>query len=420
MSAQALVRVGEPLDLYYCDKDNAKKQAIPVSYDTRYSQNLTNLSQGVSVFTIPPNQGVRHCVVVLGYSAAALAAQTGNYALEQGWGYNAIRQISFRIGGSSQYFLSGTQLLQRNLRLTRTKNQRDSLLSLGGQQCYAAAAGAGSGDFATAQYAYIPISIWAAPGEDALGLPLPTDLLSQQVQVTVELNPNTSFWSACPAWAGSACSPPASFTTGYFQIEQLTMDDRGMALANRVNMADHMYTMPLPTFDQQEFQSQLLNTATDQPVVLSGFRAGEVKKVVAFLTNNDDTVNKQLWYAPASVTMLYAGQVYPQYQNGSSAIWNLLDGTAPAAVSQSKLNNAAGAWTTPSSVLSTWAELPFSQPQGSDYEADILVHGKMITNGIVNLQVTPPFANTNGWTLHIIYVYNCAVGFSKGSADLIF
>lgn len=54
MSAQALVRVGEPLDLYYCDKDNAKKQAIPVSYDTRYSQSLTNLASGVSVLTIPP------------------------------------------------------------------------------------------------------------------------------------------------------------------------------------------------------------------------------------------------------------------------------------------------------------------------------------------------------------------------------
>ncbi len=414
MSAQALVRVGEPLDLYYCDKDNAKKQAIPVSYDTRYSQTLTNLASGVSVLTIPPNQGVRHCIAVVGYSAAALAGQTGNYALEQGWGYNAIKQVSFRIGGSSQYFLSGTQLLQRNMRLTRTKNQRDSILSLGGQQCYTTA------DFATAQYAYIPISIWAAPGEDALGLPLATDLLSQQVQVTVELNPPSSFWSACPAWGGAACSPPPAFTTGYFQIEQLTMDDRGMALANRVNMSDHMYTMPLPSFDQQEFTSQLLPTATDQPVVLSGFRAGEVTKVVAFLTNNDDTINQQLWVKPAAITMLYAGQKYPEYLNGSSAIWNLLDGTAPSAVSQSKLNNSAGAWAAPTSVLSEWVELPFAQPQGADYEADILVHGKMITNGIVNLQVTPPYANSLGWTLHVIYVYNCCVGFSKGSADLIF
>jgi len=421
MSAQALVRVGSPLDLYYCDKDNAKKQVIPVQYDTRFSQNLTNLTSGVSVFLIPPNQGIRHCVVVLGYSAASLAGQTGQYALEQGWGYNAIKQISFRIAGSSQYYLSGTQLLQRNLRLTRTKNQRDSLLQLGGQQCYDAPSGAGTGDFATDQFAYIPLSIWAAPGEDELGLPLPSDLLAQQIQLTVELNPSSAFWSACPAWGGTTCTPPSAFTTGYFQIEQLQMDDRGMALANRVNMADHMYTMPLPTFDQQEVTQQIGNDSTvSYPVVLSGFRMGEVKKIVAFMTNNDDTINTQYWYSPKNVTMLYAGQIYPQYLNSSGEIWNLLDGTAPSAVSQSKLNNSGGAWTTPTSVLSKWVELPFAQPQGSDYEADILVHGRMITNGIVNLQVTPPFTNSAGFTLHIIYVYNCALAFSKGSADLVF
>lgn len=416
MSAQALVRVGEPIDLYYSDHENAKKQAIPVSYDTRYSQNMTNLSAGVSVFTIPPNQGVRHCVITLGYNAAALAGQTGNYALEQGWGYNAIKQVSFRIGGSSQYFLTGQQLLQRNMRLTRTKNQRDSLVTLGGQTVYAPA------QFGVAQFAYVPISIWAAPGEDELGLPLPTDLLSQQVQITVELNSPSNFWAECPSWAGTACVPPASLTTGYFQIEQLTMDDRGMALANRVNMAENMYSMPLPSFDQQEFTSQLPNSVTDTPVVLSGFRAGEVKKVVVWLTNNDDAANPLNWYKPSSITMLYAGQVYPQYTNGSSAIWNLLDGTAPSAVSQALLtpSTPAGSWATPTSSLSEWVELPFSQPSGSDYEADILVHGKMITNGIVNLQVTPPFANASGFTLHVIYVYNCTLGFSKGSCDLIF
>jgi hypothetical protein len=48
-----------------------------------------------------------------------------------------------------------------------------------------------------------------------------------------------------------------------------------------------------------------------------------------------------------------------------------------------------------------------------------------ITNGIINLTVTPPtVAGTEGaaniWTLHVIYVYNCTLGFSKGTADLIF
>ena len=176
-SSQALVRVGEPLDMYYTDHENAKKQAIPVEYDTRYSQAFSNPNAGVSVFTLPPNQGVRHVLIVVGYSASQIASATagGVGALERGWGYKAISQISFRIGGSSQYFLSGQQLLARNLRLCRTKEQRNSILSLGGQQV-GGIPGSPTTATSVAQYAYIPVSIWAAPGEDELGVPLPTDL----------------------------------------------------------------------------------------------------------------------------------------------------------------------------------------------------------------------------------------------------
>ena len=415
MSAQALVRVGVPRDLYYSDADNCKKQAIPVEYNTRYSQDFSNKTSGVSVFVIPPNQGCKHVIVVLGYNAATITAQNGANALERGWGYNAVQQISFRIGGSSQYFLTGAQLLARNLRLVRTQNQRDALLSLGGNECKLAA------DFDVAQYAYIPISIWTSPGDDELNVPLPTDLLSQQVQVTVQLNPSASFWNVNPN-ATTPVAIPTTFDTAYFQIEQFEMKDRSMALANRVNMADHMYSMPLPTFDQQEVLIQLAASASVQQAVLTGFRSGEVKKLQIWLTDNADPANSQLWYAPAAVSMLFAGLVYPAYNNGSSAIWNLLDGTAPAAVNQSKLAySAPGAGSTwvSTPVLSQWAELPFAQPTGSDYEAELLVHGKEITNGIVNLQVLTPDA-TKSYTMHVVYVYNCTLGFSKGTAELIF
>ena len=46
----------------------------------------------------PWGNGLKHVVISLGYNAASLAAQIGNNALPQGWGYNAIQQISFRIG----------------------------------------------------------------------------------------------------------------------------------------------------------------------------------------------------------------------------------------------------------------------------------------------------------------------------------
>lgn len=423
-SSQALVRVGEPLDMYYTDHENAKKQAIPVEVDTRYSQAFSNPNAGVSVFTLPPNQGVRHVLIVVGFSAAQVTDATagGVGALERGWGYSAINQISFRIGGSSQYFLSGDQLLARNLRLCRTKEQRNSILSLGGQQV-GGVPGSPTVATTTAQFAYIPVSIWAAPGEDELGVPLPTDLLSQQVQITCELAPPSSYWYINTT--GSAPVIPTGFATAYFQVEQLQMKDRGMALANRINMNDHMYSMPLPSFDQQEvvFSAQAPGAGAVVPYVLTGFRAGEVKKIQIWLApagsvaSSSAQPNSLLWVKPAAAEILYAGQKYSTYLDGSSAMWNLLDGTAPAAVDQSSLAISSTGWTSTSS-LSQWVELPFAQPTGSDYQADILVHGKEITNGIVNLNLTFPDGGT--YDLHVVYVYNCTVGFSKGSAELIF
>ena len=410
--------------MYYTDHDNAKKQAIPVEYDTRYSQAFSNPNAGVSVFTLPPNQGVRHVLIVLGYSAAQITAATagGVGVLARGWGYSAISQISFRIGGSSQYFLSGEQLLARNLRLCRTKEQRNSILSLGGQQV-GGIPGSPTSATTTAQYAYIPVSIWAAPGEDELGVPLPTDLLSQQVQVTCQLNTPSTYW--CINTTGSAPVLPTGFSTAYFQVEQLQMKDRGMALANRINMNDHMYSMPLPTFDQQEvvFSAQAPGAGVTVPYVLTGFRAGEVKKIQVWLEPAGSVAsasfqpNSLLWVKPAAIELLYAGLKYSTYLDGSSAMWNLLDGTAPAAVDQSQLAISSTGWTS-TSALSQWVELPFAQPTGSDYEADVLVHGKEITNGICNMNLTFPDAGT--YNVHIIYVYNCTIGFSKGSAELIF
>lgn len=86
MSSQALAHIGELRDLYYADPANVKKQAIPVEYNTRFTQQFSNLSTGTSVFTIPPQNGLRHVVIVLKYAASALADQSGQYVLPRGWG----------------------------------------------------------------------------------------------------------------------------------------------------------------------------------------------------------------------------------------------------------------------------------------------------------------------------------------------
>lgn len=52
-SSHALLRVGEQEDLYYSDPANCKKQAIPVEYNTRFTQEFSNKTAGTSVFIIP-------------------------------------------------------------------------------------------------------------------------------------------------------------------------------------------------------------------------------------------------------------------------------------------------------------------------------------------------------------------------------
>ena len=50
----AFTDLGATEDLYYIDSTNCKVEAIPVEYNTRFSQNLTNLASGSSTFIIPP------------------------------------------------------------------------------------------------------------------------------------------------------------------------------------------------------------------------------------------------------------------------------------------------------------------------------------------------------------------------------
>jgi hypothetical protein len=421
-STQALIRVGKLEDLYYADEDNTKVESVPVSYNTRYTQNMNNLSAGTNVFTIPPGNGLKHVVIVLGYNASTINGQLGAQALPRGWGYKALSLVSFRVGGSSQYFMTGEQLLNRALMQCRTQTQRDAILSLGGNECKVAS------DFDVDQFAYIVVPIWCSPSADGLNVPLPADLLSQQVQVTAQLAPASSWWTPALGGVGApaAVALPTAFDVGYFQVEQLIMNDRGMSLSNKANLDEEMYTMPLVSFSQQELTFPLAASASDQQITLTGFRSGECRKIVMWMTKDSDAANSiGLWYSPKNATILYAGEIFAQYNNGVGQLFNLLDSTAPSLVSQSALSPsttagiAAGTAFTSAPQASRWLELPFGTPTGCDYEAEVLAHGKEILNGVVNAIINTGDA-ASAYTLHVQYIYNASITFSRGSADFIF
>jgi hypothetical protein len=434
MSAQALsILEAGKADTYYADDRSGLVQAIPVELNYRYRQDFQNLTAGVNTLIIPPGNGLRCPVIVLEYSQAAIQTSsgvnnTGAYALAKGWGYQALKQVSWRVGGSSQFFLSGAQLLAKNLRMCRTQSQRQAILDLGGAQCLVQA------DFQKNQRAYIPLPFWCPPASDGITLPLPGDLLSQQTVITAELNPPSAYWVANRNPSGAQTGfVPSGLSTAYFRVEQLVMNDKSMSLGAMYDMSEKSYSMPV-VFDQQEQVITGLTPTTDpQSVVLTGFRAGEVREIQIWLEDTTpaavasaSTGVVQRFYAPDAIQCLYAGTIFADFQKGESRIWNLIDGTAPNVVDTLDLvqpGAVAGA-ITQVAAKSEWVSLPFAQRTGDDYEAEVLTHGKEITNGIVNLTVSLPDAGVvsgaSKYRLHAVYVYNSALNFSRGTADYFF
>ena len=317
-------------------------------------------------------------------------------------------------------FLSGQQLLQAALRKCPNASSRDDLFNLGGT---AAAAGAGAaGDFAVRQRAYIwlplPHTIPTAEGKLP---PLPTDLLTQQVQVTCELYPIASIFSAA---AGATGTAPTSLSTAEFQVQQVIMDDQSSLLARRVDMTTHALSYPIE-FTQQESVIPLAN-AVGQSVSLTGFRSGEVRNIQCWITKDGDTSgnikNPWKWYAPEDVVMTYAGEIFARFDRGSAALWNLVNGRQSPAVNEVLVADAGGgacSITTP--FLGRWLELPFAQTYDPLTAHSMYTAGKPITNGIVQLQFNLPqdLAAAADLKLHVSYNYNGVLTFSQGTCDYV-
>ena len=419
VSVQEMVRPGRADDLYYYDGANNVKQAWATTQNTKYVQQFANTTGGSSVFTIPPQNGIQDVVLSFQMNTCPTVSGTGDLALPQAWGYALIKQVSFRYGGSSQYFLSGDQILQNAIRRQSSRSTVDDLVALGGNYATNLASSWGG----SAQNAYVVLTLpHNIPTGTGKAHPFPTDLLTQQVQITVELNTPQSIAVTATGGSTPASAANVSLASATFQVQQVMLNNQGDALARRVDMATNAYAFPCE-FVQQVQRINLVSSATTQPVVLTGFRSGEVKAIHMWLTNSDDTADSVnympfKWYQPTNVQMLYAGDVYARYDNGVSQLFNLINGTKGSAFNGQTLTSGGGAITN-TAGLSYWTELPFAQTFLDEDAHHVLVHGKPITNGIVNLQLQTPTAAST-WVLNVSYIYNSTLLMSQGPADFVF
>jgi hypothetical protein len=400
-SVQQSIRPGSMVDTFYYGDTNLQKQAYPCVTNTRFVQQFTNLGAGSSQFVISPNQGVSDIVIEL-QMGNLVGANTG-LALPNGWGYSLVNRVSVRYGSSAQYFWSGQQMLLENLYDCETGTKRDEVLSLGGNFTVGAAI---SGARAYL-YLKLPHNSVRAEGKP---LPFPSDLLVQPIVITVELfSPATAFYVGT---GGSLASAPAQLASAQLQVKQEVMSDSADLLARRVDMNSHAYTFPLMYFAQQEVQVRCPGGGA-QSVNLTGFRAGEVRSVLLWLTKDTDTP-QYLWYPITNAVLTYNGEIFSRFDNNSSQLWALTGDSKSALVNTTQV----AADLSVAARQNTWVELPFAQINAA-YDRELkLVHGKPILNAVVQLTFNCP--DTANYTLHAMYVYNASLLCSRGSSEYIF
>lgn len=415
-NVQESVRLGVCMDLYYYGERNSMKQCYPTTVNNKFFQAFTSLGAGSSQFLFSPNQGLTDVIVSMSLPPAS--SVSGGYvgcALNRGWAYSAINQVNWRYAGSSQYYVTGQQMLVANLRECNDATSRDFLFQLGGAECLQVSDFAGDNLNA---YAYINLPHSTPNGDGQKLLPLPTDLLTQPVIITLIMNPIQTIFSTL-----SGATPPTALSYGSFQVKQVMFNDAGDMLSRREDMNVKAYSYPI-TFYQQEYTQQVAgSTVNPIQLNLTGFRSGQVRCILMWLTRNSDiggaVQNPFAYQLPSNITMTYNGDIIYLSQGSNSLMWDLVSSRQWPGVSNSYITTAGGGTSfTSVPVNSYYVTLPFAQHHDQVSGTNTLVNGKAISNAIVNLSFTTP--ENVAYTAHFTYVYNSTLLFNRGSTDYVF
>lgn len=418
-AVQSAITPGEHFDNYYASEETTKKTAYSTLMDNRFTVALTSLSAGsTSVINFNPDQGMSDIVLTLQLPVTSQSVSYTNAGLDAGWGYRAIKQLGIRIGGSSLYYWSGRQLAVEAVAECEDSVKRDQLFALGGRASVNCATDFASGGDVALRTAYVYVKCpWNSPSQQEKPVVLPTDLLTQPVQILIELAPMSEVFSSA---GGTVSGLPSAYQTGEVCFRQVHLQDASMLLARRENMNEKAYSLPLRYFSQTAFQAPVPAQADNgQPIQinLTGFRAGQLDDMLLFLVKNSDLADGHgLVFQPmSSVRVLVNGLVYYDARNGSADMWALLDRKTSA--SWNYAYNNAGSLV--SAAQSPFVQIPFAQKFDVLTGESAVEGGFPIMNSIVNLSFTVPEADT-AYTLFAVYRYASNLLFSKGSCEYIF
>jgi hypothetical protein len=416
-------------DEYYPGEGNTELQCFPTLVDNRFYASLPSLSQGsTNTIIFNPDEGLSDIVLTLQLPAPGGAVTYAGWAFPQNWGASMVTQVALRIGGSALYYFTGDQIFIDTLTDCESSDKKQAVADYSGGLVQ----GAGLGDLSkrtASVYLKMPFNTISALQKQ---LPLPTDLLTQPVQILVTFNSfqNVAFWYG--AGAKNLATLPVAFSSAQVNFRKTTMQSSEHLLARRENMLTHALSYPLRYFAQTTFRTNIVPGAQQadgsyppSQINLTGFRSGSVKYIDVWcqkLVNGNPVPGANYNFADiVSARLLINGLVMYDSQF-NSGIWSLCERKTTTQFNTVDLVAAAdNSAAVPSAAYSSWLTIPFAQVCEDVAFKNVVNLGYPIQNSVVNLQLV--LAEGNGadtYQVSAAYHYASSLIFTKNSCEYVF
>lgn len=285
-------------DAYYTESDATVHLTELTANLGRYTQSLSTNQIGSTGQIIIPNQDILgECYLHLRLPATAGTSTAGVWTAPQGWGWSAIKSISYLWGASnvSQITISGKSLWSIALAQCGTEEKRAKLNFLGGSSLPAITQSAtvDTNDVEDIEYdCYLPLALpWSVMcHEGKIGYD--TSLLNSPITIQIGFAPRDEFiqWSSALVDPIILSKLPTTFEVAEVVIRQQMFSDRSQSLKFEMqNNPELVYNYPFKHY--QSFQKDFTaTTGVSTQVQLNNFINADLIGMVVFVVEKSKLV----------------------------------------------------------------------------------------------------------------------------------
>jgi len=416
----------------YYEPDQTPVQKFPVKQRNVFRQPFNNLTLGAAgnQMVIPATMAplVKRVSITLQLPANSGSGTSSSYyglSVGQGWGYQLIRNIRWKIGGSKEEQKAGINHCISLMAKCETQDKQLELMNLGG---YSLLTTNSSNDFSTYPDKLTAYCHLDLPFSDVRALftrrPLDSRLTTgQNIVIWLDLSPANAVISQSTVNSVAPAALPTQLSAGEWLVELLEMPDAFSIEKQLLTVPDAWYAYP--ALWEMSGAQTLINQPYTYPnrftTMLSGFQAGQLLGIQVFAVRNGDlspggVVNPYNLVELTDLTLSYTGTDLAIFPGKSYQLAHAVHTMRPSYIPQQVLSVTPSTGYSAAIAKSYFVMFDLSQYSVFAPTDLRLQYGENVGTGQINLTLSTPVGDSasTSYTLFVTYFYTESIEFARG------